>query len=169
MANFQIVRKNELPAVGSREASTMYIIKAATGSLVDIYFTGDDPAVIQHVITRAEIQTMIDASGGGGGLNNIILVQDIAERDALAPEQNMMALVLDATGDPSVQTGSALYFYDLATTTWYKVSEFESLDVQLEWSKIQNVPVVLTHLSENGEGDLTHNGRTFVLNGEHEW
>ena len=168
MANMKIIRVNALPAVGSREPSAMYIVKAASGGLADIYFTGTDVNVVQHVITRAEIQTMIDA-GGGGGMNNIVLVQTIAERDALAPAQNLMALVLDATGDPTFHTGSALYFYDHATTTWYKVSEFESLDVTLDWANIQNVPVVLTHFSEDGEGNLIHNGKSFVINGVHEW
>ena len=54
---------------------------------------------------------------------------DIGLRDALNPTKNILCLVLDATADPTVNSGSALYAYELATTTWHKVSEYESLDL----------------------------------------
>jgi hypothetical protein len=57
------------------------------------------------------------------------IVDDIAARNALSPTKNILCLVLDATGDATVSTGSALYAYELAATTWHKVSEYESLDL----------------------------------------
>ena len=52
----------------------------------------------------------------------------------------MNSLVLDASGDPTVTAGAATYVYDTVTTTWYKVSESESLDVVLDWANFQNKP-----------------------------
>lgn len=53
----------------------------------------------------------------------------IAARDALEPTNSIFALVGDASGDATVDAGSALYFYNSATDVWVKVAEYESMDV----------------------------------------
>lgn len=76
-------------------------------------------------------------------------VQDIAERDALTVandnvKETSICLVKDATGDPTVKSGGAIYMpnIDAATEaiTWEKVGEIESLDVITYWENIQNRP-----------------------------
>jgi hypothetical protein len=69
----------------------------------------------------------------------------------------------------NVQAGAALYFYEYANNSWYKVSEYESLDVVQDWSKIQNIPVPLTKIGEDTDGFMTYNGKSVVISGEHEW
>lgn len=68
------------------------------------------------------------------GLESITLTQqnlvaDIAARDALTAGQADFAYVLDASADPTVATGAALYIYDAGAGAWQKVAEFESMDV----------------------------------------
>lgn len=67
--------------------------------------------------------------GGGGGTPNLI-VPDIQARDDIAdPKNGLKVWVIDASGDPTVNTGSACYLYIKDTTTWQKTSETESLDL----------------------------------------
>jgi len=82
---------------------------------------------------------MIQQIAGAGG-NEVLLATDIAARDALTLTRNTLVLVQDASADGTVSSGSALYFYDNAGDTYYKVAEFESLDVQLTWANITGKP-----------------------------
>lgn len=136
MAQLRIERVNALPLVLT--PSTLYFVRASEADLLDLYMTGTDEAEVRHIISKTEISNMIAAAISG--TNGIILVNDITERDALSLSANSFVLVLDATDDPTVSSGAALYFYDFVNTTWYKVSEFESLDVTLEWSAINGRP-----------------------------
>lgn len=55
------------------------------------------------------------------------VVADIAARDSLTGLQSgNTAYVVDASTDPTVDTGSALYVYD--GTAWQKIAEFESVE-----------------------------------------
>lgn len=58
-----------------------------------------------------------------------IVVNNITERDALTPEESTRAFVIDASDDPTVESGSAGYIYDGAS--WIKTYEQESLDLIL--------------------------------------
>lgn len=69
------------------------------------------------------------------------VVADITARKALSAFQGMHALVLDATGDPSVESGAAEYVYD--GTNWQKISELNDLDLVINWEDIQNKPAYL--------------------------
>jgi hypothetical protein len=60
------------------------------------------------------------------------VVNNIAERDAIAIVfDGLKAHVIDATADVTVSAGSAGYIYQLSTTSWSKVYEGESLDLNL--------------------------------------
>lgn len=136
MAILKIRKVNALP--GTLEASTLYMVASATAGLFDLYLSTSDGASARHIISRSEIATMI--TDAVGAFNTVEVVADIAARDAMTPTANIQVLVLDATGDVTVTSGAALYVYDFNNTTWYKVSEYESLDVVLEWTSIQNRP-----------------------------
>jgi hypothetical protein len=63
----------------------------------------------------------------------------IADRDADTDLTGVaFAFVADATGDESVQSGSAVYFNH--ADGWQKISEYESLDVVLDWENITGKP-----------------------------
>lgn len=137
MASFlHIERVNALPS--TLAASTMYVVKSSEAGLAEVYFTNNDGTEARHVINKTEIQAMVTSSIAG--FNNIQVISDIAARDAMTPDRNLLGLVLDASGDATVNAGAALYVYNTVDTTWTKVSEFESLDVVLEWSAIQGRP-----------------------------
>lgn len=52
----------------------------------------------------------------------------------------MNVFVTDATGDPTVKSGWAIYKYTLSQNVWIKISEGESLDVIVNWSEIEDKP-----------------------------
>ena len=54
-------------------------------------------------------------------------------------------MVLNASGDPTVVSGFAIYIYSATNTQWVKVAEGESMDLVLDWSNITNKPGDLLH------------------------
>ena len=66
------------------------------------------------------------------------VVTDIVARNALTAFSGLHALVLNATGDVTVQSGGAEYVYD--GTNWRKISELNEIDAIIDWSIIQNKP-----------------------------
>ena len=62
----------------------------------------------------------------------ISVVADIAGRDAIAAEDRYSAMrvfVTDASGDATVTASNAVYLLDSDLTTWIKISEGESMDI----------------------------------------
>lgn len=176
MATFQVHKVTAVPALPAVGNAIYVVAPPAQPNYVEFYMTSADGTAIKRVPTTTDIQAMIDASiGASGGLE---VVADIAERDALTPAVNVMCLVLDASADATVAAGSATYAYRLSTTTWYKVAEYESMDLVIDWSMIQNKPtstaaaidaaVANSHTHANatqlgliGEasGEMTYNGQ----------
>lgn len=99
------------------------------------------------------------------------------------------ALVVDATGDPTVTSGSAMYVRDVINNQWRKFWEAESVDAimngiasSVDWNNIQNKPssstvdidaavtakhthdngTIVDNLSEDESGNLTYNGTVLV-------
>lgn len=96
--------------------------------------------------------------------NSAVFAADIAARDALVLTKNTFVFVADASADATVDAGAALYFYNLATTSYTKVAEYESMDFT-----IPNLDI-LADLSDIG-GALGYKGALVatVLEGTHEW
>lgn len=72
--------------------------------------------------------------------NALQIADTIAARDLLPRGRNFLVLVIDATADTTVTTGSALYAYRESDDSFLKVSEYESLDVVIQWANIQGKP-----------------------------
>ena len=180
MNSFTIERVLALPEILT--PSTMYIVKSIDSGLVEIYFTSADALEIRHVINKSEVQALInDAVSGFSGT---LIVNTIAERDALTLSANTMVLVLDATGDVTVTAGAATYLFNTVASTWHKIAEFESLDLVLTWSVIQNGPIsspgqidaavgqshthsnlgFLDKVAEDGNGEFVYNGSLIGAN-----
>lgn len=66
------------------------------------------------------------------------VVANLTARDALIAFSGLHALVIDATADTTVESGGAEYVYD--GTSWQKISEFNDLDLVINWADIQNKP-----------------------------
>lgn len=74
----------------------------------------------------------------------IKVVADISSRDAITDRYEGLRIhVQDASLDPTVDGGWAEYIWD--GTSWSKTAEVESIDVILEWDKIQNIPDTFVH------------------------
>lgn len=74
--------------------------------------------------------------------NEMPILATIAERDdyTASLEKNSFILVIDASADPTVGAGSALYAFDFEAQATYKVAEYESMDVVLKWSALEGRP-----------------------------
>ena len=177
MATFKIYRETALPR--TLQPYALYLI-APSGdpNLMEVVSTNADATATRHVINKADIQSMIDSSMASAGTSDLLIVADIAARDALSPGANVYAYVQDATADSTVDSGGATYLYDYANTTWIKTAEAESMDVVLQWASIQGGPssspaniddavtkrhahankTELDKIGENAAGEMTYSG-----------
>lgn len=125
---------------GSLEPDSFYYV--ANGSVAESYLT-DNLGSAKSVGNTVMINQLITAAlASWESANGMPIVADIAARDALfaTATANMLALVIDASADPTVETGSALYAYDFGSSTVYKVAEYESMDLVIQWASIQGRP-----------------------------
>ncbi|MCG6144116.1 hypothetical protein [Leptospira bandrabouensis] len=77
------------------------------------------------------------------------IVNTIGERNALSPTGNLPVYVKNATADSTVLTGGAFYLYELASGTWVKLSEMESMDIIQSWVNIIDKPEYFPSNIEN--------------------
>lgn len=70
MAQFSIKKLNALPAVGSRSASTMYIIPSSSAGYVDLHFTGNDASVLRSVVGIDNVNSAVQTA-----IQNIVLTE----------------------------------------------------------------------------------------------
>lgn len=77
-----------------------------------------------------------------GALGAFKIYSTISARDADAATytQNEICFVTDASSDSTVTSGAALYVWNDTSSTFTKISEFESLDVALNWTSITGKP-----------------------------
>lgn len=177
MPNIRIHKTTALP--GTLEGHSVYLVApAAKPNYVEMYVTSADGSVVRRIINSDDIQAMIDASIASSG-NGIDIVSDIAARNALTPTNGKYVLVLDASADPTVNSGAASYVWRAATSQWIKLTEYESLDMTITWAMIQGGPsstpsaidaaVANSHthanmtqlgkIGEDGNGDFTYDGQ----------
>lgn len=137
--NLQFYALSALPT--TLEADAFYFIE--NGNYVESYITNSE-GIARQIGNSLMINTLVAAAlaSWSGASSQIIIVPDIPARDTLSAtaETNLMVLVVDATGDATVESGSALYAYDFTATIWYKLSEYESMDIAIAWSNISDGP-----------------------------
>jgi hypothetical protein len=176
MAVIKIHKTTSLP--GTLEGHSVYLVApSAKPNYVEMYVTNADGSAARRIINSDDIQAMIDASIAASTAK-IEIVADIAARNALTPTNGKYVLVLDATGDPTVNSGAASYVWRAATSQWIKLTEYESMDLTITWAMIQGKPTSspsaidsavanshthanMTQLGKVGEdsnGDFTYNG-----------
>lgn len=139
MAKTAFYKVTTLP--GTLEANAFYYV--LNGNYAESYVT-DNAGVAKALGNSAMINALIDQAlaNWSGAASTVSIVADIAARDALIAtlDANAMILVVDASADPTVTQGSALYAYAADTDTTYKIAEYESMDVVLNWSDIVGGP-----------------------------
>ncbi|WP_028627518.1 hypothetical protein [Metapseudomonas resinovorans] len=139
MAQIAFYKVATLP--GSLVANAFYYVE--NGNYAESYLTnsaGEAKSIGNSAMINALITEALSSLPSSGA--PVLFVADIAARDALEPslEGAVFVLVQDATGDPTVDAGAALYAWNPATTSWLKVAEYESMDVTLTWDAIQGRP-----------------------------
>ena len=161
---------------GTLEPDSFYYVENV--GYAESYIT-DSAGIAKSVGNSAMITALANEAIANATItgNALEIVADITARDALALDANAFVLVLDASADPTVDAGSALYVYRHSDTTYIKVAEYESMDVVIQWASIQGGPTstpiqidsavsqshshsnkaVLDKLSESG-GALQYNG-----------
>lgn len=161
------------------EPNSFYFV--VNDSFAESYLT-DDAGNAKSMGNSAMINALVQEAitDWGADSNMIQIVQDITARDAMTATsaRNLIILVIDATDDPTVDSGSALYAYDASGDETYKISEYESMDVTLSWGDIQGRPTssvaaidsavanshthsnmaTLNEIGENAQQKLTYRG-----------
>jgi len=133
---FTIHKVTALPA--TLEGNALYfVLPNGTDINAEAWIT-NSAGVAKGFGNTPMIQAIVNASLAAQ--NSVELVPDITARDALTLTSNALVTVVDASGDPTVTTGAALYIWDNANSTYQKLSEFESMDVVLDWANLQNGP-----------------------------
>lgn len=148
MAKIKFFRETALP--GTPQADSFYLISRTIAGVVaaELYVTdsaGNAKQVATENLANEIINSLKGANSGLASLDaggkipvgqipagiglDFEIADTIAARNALSPTTNILCLVLDASADATVTSGNALYAYELSSTTWHKLSEFESLDL----------------------------------------
>ena len=185
---FKTHRVTELPEV--LEAYAIYFVAPVAGNeeYVEIYVSSSDGASARRVMNEQDIQALIDAKDVGEGPSELFVYNTIAERGAPVPAKVVFAYVIDASSDSTVTSGGASYVFNPVSETWSKTSESESLDLVLNWDKIEGKPTStstaidsavtdshkhgnkteLDKIGENVSGELTYGG-VAVSSGVTQW
>lgn len=160
MALLKFFRETALP--NTLEPYSLYIVAPPSKpDYIELYATTSDGLSVKRIIDEEDVQALINASLTG--LSSLQVVADITARDALVLDNNTYVLVLDATGDNTVSSGSATYVYRASNNTYYKVSEFESLDVVLNWNNITNKPTSSASAIDTAvTNSHTHSNKTYL-------
>lgn len=135
MATLSFYKVTSLPA--TLEPDALYFVKNA--DYAESYLT-DSTGSATSIGNSVMIDNLIAEALGRYESGGLVIVSTITERDDLALGVNTLVLVIDATADPTVESGSALYAYNIATDEYIKVAEYESLDVIVQWTEIQGRP-----------------------------
>lgn len=135
MAEVKFFKVASLPA--TLQADAWYLV--ANGSYAETYVTdnaGNAKMVGNSTMTNQLIAAQLS------GLSQTYIVADIAARNALTATLNRNAViqVVNATADATVASGGATYLWDDANNVSIKISEFESMDVVVQWNGIQGKP-----------------------------
>lgn len=160
-------------------ADSIYFVGDTGDATAQLYVTDSNGAVAE-IATDAVITAIAQGliTSAMSAQNSVEVFATIALRDAATLTRNSLVVVTDASADPTVTSGSAMYIYEVGPDTFGKLTEFESLDVTLNWSGIVGRPTsspaliddavakrhthankpVLDTLGENAQGQLTKGG-----------
>jgi hypothetical protein len=170
---FKVFKETGVP--GAWVNNALYFIKDPLNTYVEVYITSS-VGVPQRMINEDDIQTLINSTISSS--NEVVVVDTIAARNALALTRTSSVFVKNATGDATVTSGGAFYLWDNIGQVWIKTAESESMDVTLSWANISGKPsssasaidnavsashshtnkTQLDKIGEDGDGNVTYNG-----------
>lgn len=183
MAQVSFRRATSLPGLATRENNAIYFIPQTINgdstsymAIVAVNSTGQVREIGYENIIQT-INSLKDQNNGIPALNaqgkislsvlpndigiEFLIVADITERNALNLDKNTLVLVADATGDPNINTGGALYAWDEADSAWVLVCKYEQLTVDIS-TKADKIIQIIAGNGVTGGGNLEAN-RTITL------
>jgi hypothetical protein len=155
MSAVKVFKTTSVPA--ELVADAIYLV--ANGSFVEMYVTSTT-GVAKRIPIESDVQGWITTAMAG--VNGVTIVADITARNALTPTANVFVYVADATGDTSVAAGAAMYLYNHGTTTWVKVTEYESLDLVMSWANLTGKPTSTPAAIDAAVTAATHSNRAVL-------
>lgn len=146
------------------EPNSFYYVES--GTYTESYLT-NNAGVAKSVGNSTMINALISQAlaNWGGTASALSIVPNITARDTLTltAVANLMILVVDASGDTTVGSGSALYAYDSTSKVTYKLAEYESMDVVLQWDDIEGRPTSsVTQIDSAVNLAHTHDNKTVL-------
>lgn len=172
---FKTFRETALPSV--LEAYSIYFIAPPDKpDYVEIYVSDATGSKAKRLFGEKEVKQLLAEFNASRG--QLSVVEDINARNAITQKViGSEVFVKSAVGDNTVKSGGARYLWD--GTKWLKVSETESMDLNLAWSALQGKPdssvtdidnaVQLRHshtnktqldkIGEDSLGNLTYSGK----------
>ena len=121
-------------------ANTVFLVAPTNKpDFMELYVSNRDGTKLKRHINEADVQALITASMTAG--SKYTIVDDINARNSLT-DKTTSVYVKNATGDSTVKSGGAFYIWDATGNSWIKISEAESMDINLDWNNISGRPTV---------------------------
>lgn len=134
---YQVRKATAVPSVPTTSNTIFYVAPTGNTTYVEVYVSNAAGDAVRRVINENDVKALISTQISG--LNKMQIVADITARNALT-DKTTLVYVKNATGDATVKSGGASYIYDSSASAWVKISEFESMDITLDWNNLQNKP-----------------------------
>lgn len=171
---FKIYKETALPS--QLEAHAIYLVSNTDKpDYYEMYVTNADGTKAKRQFGESDVQTLLAQFNASRG--QLSVVENLANRNSISQKVvGTEVFVKDATQDSTVKSGGARYLWD--GSTWIKVSEVESMDLNLDWSGVANRPTSsvqqidsavakahehsnitqLNKIGEDSSGNLTYGG-----------
>lgn len=120
-----------------RIKNCIYLVKEPNKTDFDIYMVDAEGNAFTH-FNEKRFKSLFDHYSQTN--QELFVVNDIAERDAVDSERNFLVFVLDATADPNLGGGEALYFYIASLVKFVCIYQSKQIQRELDWSKLVNGP-----------------------------
>lgn len=132
---FNIQKLTAVPQTPTTPSTVFLVALPDKTDHFEMYVSSRDGTTLKRHINEADIKALIAQSATQN--SKYVVVADIAERDRLS-DKTSAVYVKNATADRTVKRGGAFYLYD--TNAWIKVSEAESMDLNLDWASLTGKP-----------------------------
>lgn len=174
LPHLKVYKETALPS--KLEAHAIYLIATADKpDYYEMYVTNNDGTKAKRQFGEQDVKTLLAELKASQG--QLSVVENISARDSIPQKVvGTEVFVKDASADSTVTVGAARYLWD--GSTWIKVSEAESMDLNLDWSGVANRPTSsvqqidsavakahehsnisqLNKIGEDSNGNLTYGG-----------
>lgn len=129
----------------------------------DLYFSNAAGNELRSLMTSDKLNDKLTTELLSYSNNEV--VANITARDALTLTANSLIMVADASDDPTVTSGAAMYFYDVVQDEWTKVYEDENIDLQLTWANLVGKPTSSVAAIDQAVTDSHSHANAVVLGG----